>query len=33
MKYIGPTFIIGGILATVANLLQFSGPIVIGKVL
>ena len=32
-KYLGFNFILAGILATIANLLQFSGPIVINKVL
>ena len=32
-KYLGPLFILAGILATIANCLQFAGPIVIGKVL
>ncbi len=32
-KYIGSTFLIGGLLTTLANLLQFSGPIIIGKLL
>jgi len=32
-KYIGPTFILSGILAAISNLLQFSGPLMIGKIL
>ena len=32
-KYLGFTFILGGILATIANLLQFSGPYTINKLL
>jgi hypothetical protein len=32
-KYIGMTFIIGGILAAISNLLQFSGPVMIGRIL
>jgi ABC-type multidrug transport system fused ATPase/permease subunit len=32
-KYLGPLFIASGILATIANLLQFSGPIMINNVL
>ena len=32
-KYIGFNFLLSGILATIANLLQFSGPIIISKVL
>lgn len=32
-KYLGSLFIIAGVLATVANLLQFSGPIMIKNVL
>lgn len=32
-KYIGFYFILAGILAMVANLLQFAGPITIGKLL
>ena len=32
-KYIGFYFILAGILALVANLLQFAGPITIGKLL
>lgn len=32
-KYLGFHFMLAGFLATIANLLQFSGPIVINKVL
>ena len=32
-KYFGFTFLIGGILAFISNLLQFSGPLMIGKIL
>ena len=32
-KYLGFNFILAGILATVSNLLQFSGPVIINKVL
>lgn len=32
-KYLGFHFILAGVLATIANLLQFSGPLVINKVL
>jgi hypothetical protein len=32
-KYLGPMFILSGILATIANLLQFAGPIMINNVL
>jgi ABC-type multidrug transport system fused ATPase/permease subunit len=32
-KYIGPTFLLAGTLAAVSNLLQFSGPLMIGKIL
>jgi hypothetical protein len=32
-KYLGPMFVLAGILATIANLLQFSGPLMISKVL
>ena len=32
-KYLGFNFILAGILATISNLLQFSGPITINKVL
>jgi hypothetical protein len=32
-KYFGATFILAGILATIANLLQFSGPLMIDKIL
>lgn len=32
-SYLGPLFLISGILATIANLLQFSGPIMINNVL
>lgn len=32
-KYLGFNFVLAGILATVSNLLQFSGPVIINKVL
>ncbi len=32
-RYLGFFFIIAGVLATISNLLQFSGPLVINKVL
>lgn len=32
-KSLGPIFMLSGILATIANLLQFSGPVVINNVL
>jgi hypothetical protein len=32
-QYFGITFIIAGVLATVSNLLQFSGPLMINKIL
>jgi ATP-binding cassette, subfamily C (CFTR/MRP), member 10 len=32
-KYIGVTFLISGILAIVSNLLQFSGPLMINRIL
>ena len=32
-KYLGFSFILAGVLATISNLLQFSGPLVINKVL
>lgn len=32
-KYFGFTFLMAGILATVSNVLQFSGPIMIGRIL
>lgn len=31
--YFGTTFILSGVLATVANLLQFSGPLMIQRIL
>jgi hypothetical protein len=32
-KYLGFNFVLGGVLAMLANLLQFAGPIIIGKLL
>lgn len=32
-KYLGPLFVLSGVLATISNLLQFSGPIMINNVL
>jgi len=32
-KYIGVTFFIGGFLAALSNLLQFSGPLMISRIL
>lgn len=32
-KYIGATFITAGILAIISNLLQFSGPLMINRIL
>jgi len=32
-KYFGITFLIAGILAAVSNLLQFSGPLMINRIL
>src|SRR4051812_42146534 len=32
-KYIGGTFLLAGILAIVSNLLQFSGPLMINRIL
>lgn len=32
-KYFGFTFLMAGFLATVSNVLQFSGPIMIGRIL
>lgn len=32
-NYFGITFLIAGVLATVSNLLQFSGPLMIGRIL
>jgi ABC-type multidrug transport system fused ATPase/permease subunit len=32
-KYLGVTFVLGGIFATIANLLQFAGPFTINKIL
>ncbi len=32
-KYSGGTFVLAGILATIANLLQFSGPLMINRIL
>ena len=32
-KYLGFNFMLAGILATIGNLLQFSGPVIINKVL
>jgi hypothetical protein len=32
-NYFGITFLIAGILATSSNLLQFSGPLMIGRIL
>lgn len=32
-KYFGFTFVMAGVLATISNVLQFSGPIMIGRIL
>lgn len=32
-KYFGGIFILAGVLATLSNLLQFSGPLMINKIL
>lgn len=33
IKYLGFNFVLAGILATISNLLQFAGPIMISKIL